>query len=504
MVPYHPALFAVLALAGVATADDGRGEISQACALAGCFAGDSAGFPVVLTTPGSYALTSTLSVTDASQHGISIQSATEGVFTLDLNGFTIAGPVTCTGQGSTLACGAGAGIGITGPSALVVQNGRVTGFGAGGIAAGARSRIERVIADANGGPGILAGDNSLVLQGLARRNQGPGIELDVASLVEGSAAAENLAHGILLSAGGVVKESSVDRNGQSGIEGLGAAQIEAITAAQNAATGIAAGVGGTVIDSTAHSNGGAGISAADGSALGRNTVRGNTGLGLALSATATYREHTISANSGGSASSGIDMGVNYSALCLTTCWDVGDVVTHVQGDWGDPGLAGVVLAGSFDAVYADSAGVLEVGLPGAAGFSVALTSATAAQVFLPQDGLPGALVADLVDPSTTAAGSFGGEVVALSLNVDFDDAGVTSGSAGVRFGDLRVCGTAIPNVNGLTVRQILDLASLMLGGGSSGVTIASLSPFIEQVNLAFGNGNPSPFAQMHIIDGSCP
>jgi hypothetical protein len=57
----------VLGLAGSALANEGRREINQHCALVGCFAGDSAGFPVVLTAPGSYVLSGSLSVIDPSQ-----------------------------------------------------------------------------------------------------------------------------------------------------------------------------------------------------------------------------------------------------------------------------------------------------------------------------------------------------------------------------------------------------------------------------------------------------
>ena len=79
-------LMLVLAPAATALAADGVVEINQACALAGCFAGDAAGFPVSITSSGSYVLTSDLApgATDA----ISIPADD---VTVDLNGFTIAG-----------------------------------------------------------------------------------------------------------------------------------------------------------------------------------------------------------------------------------------------------------------------------------------------------------------------------------------------------------------------------------------------------------------------------
>ncbi len=71
----------------VATADEGRREINQACAALGCFPGDPAGFPVVITTPGSYVLTGNLGVQNLDSQGISIQI--DGVLIIDLNGFEI-------------------------------------------------------------------------------------------------------------------------------------------------------------------------------------------------------------------------------------------------------------------------------------------------------------------------------------------------------------------------------------------------------------------------------
>ena len=53
----------VLLLTGPALAADGVDEINQTSALAGGITpGDAAGFPITLTEPGSYVLTSNLSV----------------------------------------------------------------------------------------------------------------------------------------------------------------------------------------------------------------------------------------------------------------------------------------------------------------------------------------------------------------------------------------------------------------------------------------------------------
>lgn len=80
-------------------------EISQACAVnTGCFAGDTAGFPVTIAVSGSYRLTTDLVNTNANVHGIRVAA---DYVTIDLNGFRVAGPVTCSGVGPTLTCSRG-------------------------------------------------------------------------------------------------------------------------------------------------------------------------------------------------------------------------------------------------------------------------------------------------------------------------------------------------------------------------------------------------------------
>ena len=66
----------LLLLWGVsAFASDGVLEINQACALnGGCFSGDDAGFPVTISSPGSYRLTSSLSVGNPDKLAIDITS----------------------------------------------------------------------------------------------------------------------------------------------------------------------------------------------------------------------------------------------------------------------------------------------------------------------------------------------------------------------------------------------------------------------------------------------
>ncbi len=63
------ALLAV-GLTSPALAVDGVLEINQACADSGCFSGDGAGFPVIISAAGSYRLTSNLVVPNENTDGI--------------------------------------------------------------------------------------------------------------------------------------------------------------------------------------------------------------------------------------------------------------------------------------------------------------------------------------------------------------------------------------------------------------------------------------------------
>jgi hypothetical protein len=74
----------MLAFAPQAQAVDGVLEINQTCAVnTGCFAGDTAGFPITINTQGSYVLTSNLDLPDVNTTGIEV---TVGIVTIDMNG----------------------------------------------------------------------------------------------------------------------------------------------------------------------------------------------------------------------------------------------------------------------------------------------------------------------------------------------------------------------------------------------------------------------------------
>lgn len=183
-------------------------------------------------------------------------------------------------------------------------------------------------------------------------------------------------------------------------------------------------------------------------------------------------------------------------------WNAGDLTTYSQVTWPTDTTARGIAINNFNTVYAPTFGVMEVGIPGAAGFSMRFDSGTATLLYVPASGTPAALTADLLDPTTSASGVFGGDVVALELNVDFS--GYTAGTSGLLFGSLTVCGLATTALDGLTVSQVLADANVALGGGSTAASIADLDALAQNLNASFLSSTPSSWAQTHLVNGSCP
>jgi parallel beta-helix repeat protein len=273
------ALLLFLTLATPALASDGVLEINQTCAVnTGCFAGDTAGFPVTISASGSYRLTSNLNVPNEETSGIVVGPSSVSI---DLNGFEIAGPVTCSG--SPLICtpdpvrgGSGVEQLTASTRGISVKNGIITGMGY---------------------CGVLLWDQAEVTNVRARWNGFYGIGTAAGSTVSGNTAYQNGANGI-----GAGPGSTVSGNASY----------------QNRFNGIYTDSGSTVSVNTAYGNGSDGIVVTSGSTVQRNTVRGNISFGLSLGSQSTYRENTVTNNTGGSVNGGVNMGDN-SCNGTTTC-----------------------------------------------------------------------------------------------------------------------------------------------------------------------------------------
>src|SRR5258708_38142882 len=197
----------VCALAAISSslyAVDGIVLIDQNRALAGnAPPGDAPGFPVTISQSGSYRLSGSLTVPDMNTTAIQI---TADNVTLDLNGFSITGPVVCTNHPTT--CPApGKGIGVQaggdqtfGPRGVRVLNGSVRGMGQTGILmTGDGSFVERVMADGNAGGGMVVAGT--VIESAASQNGSFGI---LAITVRDCTSVQNLGDGIVLDGSGGV------------------------------------------------------------------------------------------------------------------------------------------------------------------------------------------------------------------------------------------------------------------------------------------------------------
>lgn len=154
-------LLSVLAILLLSTASasaraaEGAIELNATCALlTGCAPGDAPNYPITPTASGSFVLTSNLAVT-SSNDGVVLPANS----TLDLNGFSIEGHVTCPlGQCPN----ATAGSGVVAGALTAVTNGRISGFGLDCVQTGVASRVEDLRVSECARHGINAGSGSFV------------------------------------------------------------------------------------------------------------------------------------------------------------------------------------------------------------------------------------------------------------------------------------------------------------------------------------------------------
>ncbi len=154
------ALFALATLATLALAATAQAQvitIDQAKAMAGNVTpGDTPGFPVTISQPGSYRLMSNLTVADVLAHGILIDA--NGV-TIDLNGFSITGARCVSGGRCHIGNG---GAGIVGGRNVSILNGTVTNFADSGIHIAEQVSLVGVRSHRNGRCGAIVNGDSLV------------------------------------------------------------------------------------------------------------------------------------------------------------------------------------------------------------------------------------------------------------------------------------------------------------------------------------------------------
>ncbi len=123
------------------------------------------------------------------------------------------------------------------------------------------------------------------------------------------------------------------------------------------------------------------------------------------------------------------------------------------------------------------------------------TTASAIRSYLPAGGTPGRLTADTADRSSTNAGVLGGQMLALTLNVEFDRTTTSATSQGgacrfprnsslVPLADLVFVDSSSP-LNGYSVSTILSMANAFVsqsGAAGSSISASAYNDAIDKIN----------------------
>jgi hypothetical protein len=199
--------------AAVAKTSDATVLINQAAVI------DAGGFPFLITQPGSYKLIGNLTV-PANTSGILIQA---NDVTLDLNGFSITGPVVCDNRGSNCTgqptgaatSGVEAVLGVVNGSpanifGVTIKNGHVRGFTDGILTFG--GVVEEITAQSNLDAGIFA-FRAVVRKNDASRNNNAGIACNQCVVTENVAAFNNVNNFDLVFGGVFASNTAVSVSG---------------------------------------------------------------------------------------------------------------------------------------------------------------------------------------------------------------------------------------------------------------------------------------------------
>jgi hypothetical protein len=193
----------------------------------------------------------------------------------------------------------------------------------------------------------------------------------------------------------------------------------------------------------------------------------------------------------------------------------GEFISYGQVGFSNAPAAGT-LSDHFSDVYSGPPAPFEliVGGTTTGSFQINFDSAGGVQGYFPSAGLPGALTASMLDPQQSASGVYGGDVVALALDIDFDNAGFLGRTSTTPFADLVLTGLtgsvsdlngilteltgAVSDFNGMSVSSFLALSEQALGGGATAYSYRDLDNLTGLITTAFANGTVQEFATDHL------
>jgi hypothetical protein len=184
--------------------------------------------------------------------------------------------------------------------------------------------------------------------------------------------------------------------------------------------------------------------------------------------------------------------------------DPGDFVTYTQGGWGTKcrgNNPGCLRDTHFASVFPNGLILGDADGPDGDGFFAAKFDTSAAvEAFLPTGMAPKPLDADYLNPTTTSAGVFAGQLTAAKLNVGFDDAGVfdaMKSDPSIKLADLVFVANVHPALFGLTVADVIAICDAVISGEQAApvdingmpVGIGDLNDALDKLNNDFDGGN---------------
>ncbi len=151
--------------------------------------------------------------------------------------------------------------------------------------------------------------------------------------------------------------------------------------------------------------------------------------------------------------------------------------TYTQDQWClEPARS--LLLNNFSTVFPSG---LEIGGNGSP-YTAIFTNANSVQSFLPQIGAANQFNTNYVNPTITSAGEFAGNVAALTLNVVFNEAGLLGSTSTTKIKNLVVASGPLKDYK---VSEVLLLANVALGGGSTPFTVQVLNDAVKMINYNF-------------------